>query len=177
MFQRGDLTQPNMFNMEEYADSNEASDFVMAMSGTRTTNEPGNQVSSVLSVQPFTQFAGAQREATIMIEVEDSSARDGTKIYRASPTNGWSFVALDTQIVDGKAVARTNQGGIFVAAAEVSTGVIVGVVIAAVIIILIVIVVIGLSIYFASRPEKLKSTKERLVKTQNRLKRSFAKQV
>ena len=166
-----------MLNMEEYTDANEASDFVMQMSGFRTTNEPANQVSSVVSVQPFTQFNGAQNEATISIDVESSSARDGTKVYRASAANGWSYVALDTQIVDGKAVARTDQGGVFVAAAEVSTGLIVGVVIAAVIIILIAVVIVGVLIYFRSRPDKLKSTKESIVKTQNRVKRSFAKQV
>ena len=169
--------QANMLNMEEYADANEASDFVMQMSGFRTTNEPGNQVSPVISVQPFTQFSGAQREATITIDIDSSAARDGTKIYRASASNGWSYAALDTQIVDGKAVAKTNQGGVFVAAADVSTAVIVGVVVAIVIILLIIVVVVGILIYFASRPDKLKSTKEKVIKTQNRVKRSFAKQV
>jgi hypothetical protein len=166
-----------MLNMEQYTDANEASDFVMQMSGRQTTNEPGNQVSSVISVQPFTQFAGVQNEATISIEVESDAARDGTKIYQASAANGWSYAALDTQIIDGKAVARTNSGGVFVAAAEVSTALIVGVVVACVIIILIIVVVVGVAIYFRSRPDKLKSTKEKIVKTQNRVKRSFAKQV
>lgn len=165
-----------MLNMEEYADANEASDFVMQMSGSQTSNAPGNQVSSVISIQPFHQFPGVQGEATITIDT-DSAAGDGIKIYRASAGNGWSYAALDTQIVDGRAVARTNQGGVFVAAADVSTGLIVGVVVAIVIILLIVVIVVGMAIYFGTRPDKLRSTKDKIIKTQNRVKRSFAKQV
>ena len=176
-FDRGDLTQASMLNMEEYSDSDAASDFVMQMSGSRTSDAPGNQVSPVISIQPFTQFPGAQGEAQVTIDIDSSAAREGTKIYRASAANNWAYVALDTQIVDGRAVASTNQGGVFVAATEVSTGLIVGVVIASVIILLVVVIVVGMAIYFASRPDKLKSTKEKIVKTQNRVKRSFAKQV
>ena len=166
-----------MLNMEEYANADEASDFVMQMSGSRTTNAPGNQVSSVISIQPFTQFNGAQSDATISIDIDESAAREGTVIYRASPVNGWSYAALDTQIIDGKAVARTSSGGVFVAATAVSTGLIVGVVIAGVVLLLVIVIVVGLAIYFRSRPDKLKATKEKIVKTQNRVKRSFAKQV
>ena len=166
-----------MLNMEEYDDSDAAREFIQEMTGASPTAEPSNKVSNTLTVQPFNRFAGAQGEATIMIDVDSDSAREGTTVYRASANNGWSYVALDTQIIDGKAVAQTDQGGIFVAAVQVSTGTIVGVVVAAVVLLLAITIVIGLSIYFVSKPEKWRATKERLVQTQNRVKRSFAKQV
>ena len=177
MFQRGALMEPNMLNMEEYQDSEDARQFVQEMTGASPTNEPANKVSPTVAVQPFNRFAGAQMEATITIEVDADAARDGTQIYRASAMNGWSYVALDTQIIDGKAVAQTDQGGVFVAAAEVSTGVIVGLVVLAVIIIILILSAIGTTVYFVSKPQKWHSAKDRLVQTQNRLKRSFAKQV
>lgn len=177
MFERGDLTEPNMLNMEEYQDPDDAQQFIMEMTGSEPRNEPDNRVSPVISVQPFTQFSGVREMATISIDIDESAENGETTIYRASPQNQWSYAALDTQIINGKAVAQTDQGGVFVAAAQVSTGLIVGVVIAAVVLILVITVVIGVTIYFVTRPEKLKSTKEHLVKTQNRLKRSFAKQV
>ena len=177
MFRRGDLLEPNMLNMEEYQDSEDARQFIMEMTDASPTNEPSNKVSPTLAVQPFNRFKGVQKEATITIEVDPDAARDGTKIYRASAMNGWSYVALDTQIVDGRAMAQTDQGGVFVAAAEVSTGVIVGVVITAIIIIILIIGGVGTTVYFVSKPEKWHSTKDRLVQTQNRVKRSFAKQV
>ena len=176
-FNRGDLTEPNLLNMEEYQEPEAATQFIREMTGASLSNEPANQVSRVVTIQPFNRFAGAQREATIMIDVNADAAREGTKIYRASAMNGWSYVALDTQIINGQAVAQTDQGGIFVAAAEVSTGVIVGVVVAIVVVIILVIGVIGMTVYFGSKPEKWRSTKDKLVQTQNRVKRSFAKQV
>lgn len=166
-----------MLNMEEYQNDEDARSFIREMTGSTPTNEPNNKASNTLTIQPFNRFTGAQGMATIMVDLDETTDRDGTKLYRASSMNGWSYVALDTQIIDGKAVAQTDQGGIFVAAAEISTGTIVGVVVALVVVLLVVILVIGLSIYFFSKPEKWRATKDRLVQTQNRVKRSFAKQV
>ena len=166
-----------MLNMEEYLESETVREIVTSMSGAPPSNEPSDRVSSTITVRPFNQFAGAQREATIMIQVDETSARDGTQIFRASPNNGWIYVPLETEIVNGMAVARTNRGGVFVVAVAVTTGIIVGVVITLIILSLIASTVIGLYIYFRQRPEKLKSTKDTLAQTQSRVKRSFAKQV
>ena len=177
MFERGDLTEANALNMMEFEDEGQARDTIVEMAGAAPTNEPGNKVSPTVTILPFNRFAGAQREATISINLDPTADRDGTKVYRASANNGWSYVALDTQIIDGKAVAQTDQGGIFVAAAEVSTGTIVGVVVAAFVLILVAVLVVGLIVYFRTQPDRWQSTKEKLSQTQNRLKRSFAKQV
>ena len=177
MFQRGDLTQPNALNMMEFENADEARDMIEATAGGTPRNEPSNKVSSSLTVQPYTRFTGAQNEAQISIDLDPTADRDGTVIYRASAMNGWSYVALDTQIVEGRAVARTDQGGIFVAAAEVSTGTIVGVVVSAFILILVGVLIVGMFIYFKTQPEKWRSAKDKMLQSQNKLKRSFAKQV
>lgn len=170
-----------MFYMDEFSNANEASNFVMEMTGSRTINTPDNQVSPVLRIQPFTSFPGSSREATISMAIEPSAARNGTTMYRASRPSGWYYVALNTQIINGKAVARTNQGGIFVVAAGlevdmpttdqgggdtfvlatgISVGVLIGVIIAVIAFISIMAVVIVILIFFlASR----KSVKKRFV--------------
>ena len=170
-----------MFYMEEFSNPNEASNFIMEVSGFRIINTPDSQVSPVLGIRPFTMFPGISREATISMAIEPSAARNGTTIYRASGPSGWYFVALNTQIINGKAVARTNQGGIFVVAAGleidmpttdqgggdvfvlatgVSVGVFVGVIIAVIAFISILAVVVVILICFvASR----KSIKKRFV--------------
>ena len=173
MFRRGDLTQANMVSMEEYQEPADARQLIVEMSGSAPSNEPDDKVSNVITVYPLNQFAGAQREATVMIEVDPTAVRDGTMVYRASPQNGWSYVPLDTQIIDGKAVAQTDRGGVFVAAVGLSTGAIVGVVISAIILILIATIVVGVIVYFVYKPEKWKSTKIHV----KLAKKSFAKQI
>ncbi len=54
--------------------TNEASNFVIGMTGFKTTNELDNQVSPVLSIWLFTIFPGIQREVPISMVIVLSAA-------------------------------------------------------------------------------------------------------
>lgn len=140
-------------------------------------NTPDNLMSPFISIDPPTHFTGVEQPANISIKIDDSSLSSGITMYRANRNSAWVFTELDTQVVEGQAVAQTDQGGIFVVGSGTSYALIAGVVVAAVVLVLVVTVVVGTIVYFVARPEKWKSAKNNMKKTQMKLKRSFAKQV
>lgn len=139
-------------------------------------NLPANQASGFKRVDPVTQFQGAQGMADISIDLGDADS-SSVVIMRANAASTWVFQPLDTQVIDGRAVAQTDQGGYFVASTPVQYGLVVGIPVAVILLLLIVVVVIGVIVYFRLQPAKWASAKENVHKTQVKVKRSFAKQV
>ena len=177
-FNQGDLTEPNMIRMDVFRDPQDAMTEVMEGAGSEeNVNPPGNTVSQFIRIDPPRMFDGVMSAATVTISIDEKAENDRTTIYRASEQSGWMFEPLDTEIVDGRAVASTNQGGIFVAASGVNYGLVVGVVVAGVVLLIVILAVIALVVYFVVRPEKWRSTKDNVHKAQTKMKRSFAKQV
>lgn len=141
------------------------------------TNGPPNQNSPYILVNPPTQFEGAMGTADISVKLDSSQLGEQIALFRANPGSAWVFTQLDTQVVDGRAVAQTDQGGIFVAGSGVNFTLIVGLVVGGLVLLLVVTIVVGTIVYFIARPEKWKATKNSIKKSQMKLKRSFAKQV
>lgn len=177
-FQQGDLEAPNEFRVTSVANAEAAMTDIMNLAGEGiSVRLPPNEASGYKRVDPVTVFEGAKGQATISIDLDSTIDTSNVVIQRASSISAWVFEPLDTQIIDGKAVAQTNQGGYFVASTPVQYGVVVGIPIAIVVVLLIVVIIIGVLVYFRVRPEKWASAKENVHKTQVKVKRSFAKQV
>lgn len=175
-FERGDLTSPNVITMSEYRNASAAVADVAGLANEgELINTPSNLASPYVSVMPHGQFEGANGMATISIKLNSGSS--GATIRRANPNSAWVFVPLDTQIVDGQAMAQTNQGGIFVAGSGFNYGLVVGASVAGVVVLLVILIVVATVVYFVVKPEKWRKTKENVAKTQMKMKRSFAKQV
>ncbi len=139
-------------------------------------NIPANLASPYVSVEPHTDFDSAAGMAEIAIDLDDGLT-GGVAVYRANQNSAYVFMQLDTQIVNGRAVAQTNQGGIFVAGSGVNYSLVVGLVVAGVVLLLVTLMIVTTVIYFVVRPEKWKATKGGLKKAQMKVKRSFARQV
>ena len=178
MFRRGDLTQPNFFTMKEYRNQSAAvADVEDLAAQGELVNTPPNLNSPYVRIDPPTRFNGAMSKAEISIQLTEGESSMGVTIRRANPGSAWVFTDLDTQIVDGRAVAQTDEGGVFVAGSGFNFGLVIGLVVAGVVILLVAVIVIGTVVYFVARPEKWRSTKSNVKKTQMKMKRSFARQV
>ncbi len=115
--------------------------------------------------------------AEITVQLRDVGVPTGVKMFRANANSAYVFMELPTRIISGKAVASTNQGGIFVAGSGVNYNLVIGLSVAGVVLLLVAIMVAATVVYFVVRPEKLASAKNNIQKTQMKMKRSFAKQV
>jgi hypothetical protein len=140
-------------------------------------NEPSVITSSYVSVDPPTTFEGVNSMATIRMEFDSQLVESGISIYRANLNSAFVFQALDTDVVDGMAVAQTDQGGIFVVGSGVNFALVIGLSVMGVVLLIIILMVVAVVIYFVARPDKWKSTKTGVKKTQMKVKRSFARQV
>ena len=139
-------------------------------------NPPSDTQSAFVALDPPEVFTAEGEEVEIAIVLADG-APSRTKVFRASPQSDWSFVELGTEVVDGRAVASTNQGGIFVAASQPNVALIAGLSVFGVFMFIIILSVGGLIIYFVVRKDKWQKTKENVYKAKMKVTRSFAKQV
>lgn len=164
--------------MSEYRDADAAIAEVedLAQDG-ELLNAPPVIISSYVGVEPHTQFEGAAGMAKISVEFDEQLVERGIRLYVANRMTNYVFTALDTTVENGRAVAETNQGGIFIAGSGVNYDLVVGLSVAGVVLLIVILMVVGTVIYFVVRPEKWKSTKSNVKKTQMKVKRSFAKQV
>lgn len=177
-FERGTLQSPNVITLMEYRNASAAVADVEGLANEgELLNAPANLNSPFVSVFPHDRFEGATGMGEIAIMLDPSVSHSGVTIHRASPNSDYVFVQLDTQIIDGRAVAQTNEGGIFVAGSGVNYSLVVGLVVAGIVLLLVAIVVVGTIVYFVARPEKWQSAKNNVKKTQMKMKRSFARQV
>lgn len=169
---------PNMITMAEYRDADSAIAAVeeLAQEG-ELLNSPSVIISPYVSVEPLTQFAGVDGMATIRIAFDSQLVESGISLYRANLNSAFVFREMDTRVENGQAVAETNQGGIFVVGSGLNYDLVVGLSVAGVVLLIIILLVVGVVIYFVVRPDKWKSTKSGVKKTQMKVKRSFAKQV
>ena len=174
VFERSDLTQPKNFQLEVFRNDSEAQSQVRQMSGIGQS-VPGTLASSYVSVGPHEAFhSGDGGSATISLELRDSPGN--VVIYSACPSNNYRYRALDTSVVNGRAVASISEGGFFVASSPLTT--ILAVVGSIVVVLAIIsIVVIGVIIYFAVRRDKWRSTKSKVSSGMKSISRSFAKKV
>lgn len=172
------MNEPNVITMSEYRNADDAIADVedMAREG-ELLNAPPVITSNYVSVEPHTVFKGAAAKARITIKFDPGLAQSSPEIYMASRSNQYVFAALDTTVVDGQAVAQTDQGGIFVVGSRVNYNLVIGLSVAGVVLVIVILMVVSTVIYFVVRPEKWKSTKAHVKKTQMKVKRSFAKQV
>ena len=167
-----------MITMAEYRSGEAALDEVgdRALEG-ELLREPSVVVSSYISVSPLTTFTGADGMATIRIKFDSQLVESGISMFRANPSSAYVFERLDTEVVDGSAVAQTNQGGIFVVGSGVNYDLVVGLSVAGVVLLIVILIVVSTVIYFVVRRDKWRSAKDGVKKTQMKVKRSFAKQV
>ncbi len=139
-------------------------------------NEPAVKHSEFVSIQPEGKFSGSAGKAKISLRLDDGISSNA-EIYRAGPDTAYAFVRMDTTIVNGKAEAQTDQGGVFVVGSGVNLGLVVGLVVAGLVVLVLALMAAGVIVYFVARPDKWKSTKESVKKSQMKIKRSFARQV
>lgn len=178
-FDRADLSQPNLIIMSEYRNSSQAVEDVRGntVKGEKL-NEPPILHSPFVAIFPPRTFDGAMSPAKISIDLDSSLAgSSNVHIYRSNMESAFAFTQLETSIVDGRAVANTNQGGVFVAGSQVNYGLVIGLVVTGVVLLLFAIIVVGVIVYFVARPEKWQSAKTNVKKSQMKIKRSFARQV
>ena len=177
-FEQGALVAANEFRVTDIADREAAMTDIENLAGVGVAvNLPGNEASGYKRIDPVTIFEGAEGMGTVSIDLDSTIDPSNVVIQRASSVSAWVFEPLDTEIIDGRAVAQTDRGGYFVVSTPVQYGLVVGIPIAIVLILLIVVIIIGVLVYFRVRPEKWASAKENVHKTQVKVKRSFAKQV
>ncbi len=165
-----------MFQMEEFRDPQDAVDMAEGQGGSSIDKPSGDRYSPYVSLQPYTTFAEAGQEVTIAIDLHSGAPSD-VKLYVANPRTNWNFVEMRTSTDDGRAMASTSEGGVFVATAEQDLTWIAGVVVAFVVIVVIVLVVVAVIVYFKLRPEKWAKTKDNVKKAKIRVTRSFATKV
>lgn len=166
-FKRGDLTSAKVFQMHKFTNESEAQRM------TNNNKSPGRTVSDYYLIDDFETSEGTSAEVEIAI---DDSTATNVKIYRANANSNNVFQELSTKTVDGKAVASTDEGGVFVAGTPV---VAVYIIVATIVFLLLIIViaVVAVAIYFRVRPEKWKATKSKVSGGMTSIKRSFAKKV
>ena len=114
--------------------------------------------------------------ADLSIEITDSNDVGNTQIYFAGESNRWTFRSLETEIVDGKAVAQIDSGGIYVVAGS-STSLIVIIVVVVVLLVIISLVIVGVVVFFVVRKEKWQSVKDGVGKAKKKVALSFANKV
>ncbi len=170
--------EANVITMSEYRNASAAvADVTDLADEGELLNTPANLASPYLSITPHTDFASVVGTGEVTIDLDDNLINTDTKIYRANINSAYVFTELDTDVVNGRAVAQTNQGGIFVAGSGVNYSLVVGLVVAGVVLLLVSLMVVATVVYFVVRPEKWKSTKSSVKKAQMKVKRSFARQV
>lgn len=171
--------EANVIMMSEYRNSSAAvADVEELADEGELLNTPANMASPFVSIEPHTDFGSAVGQAEVAIDLDNPTTNSaGVSVYRANRNSAWVFVQLDTEITGGRAIAQTNQGGIFVAGSGVNYSLVVGLAVAGVVLLLASLMVVGTVIYFVVRPEKWKSTKSSMKKAQMKVKRSFARQV
>ena len=173
----GDLEGAIVFNIEEYSNSSTA----LEQARTRTTIEqfspPPEERSSYLLVDPLDQFTTPGQMVEVNIALNDDNPPGNTNIYRANPGSRWTFQRLTTKINGDRAIASTDQGGIFVAASPQDTALIAGLTVMGVFLLFIIILPLSVVIFFLIRRDKWQSLKESTRKTKVKVTRSFAKQV
>ena len=169
----------SVITMSEYRNASAAVEDVDELSedGRSLLNIPANLASPYVSVEPHTHFEAVAGMAEIKIDLDRDLINSGVSVYRANQNSAYVFQQLDTQIVDGQAVAQTDQGGVFVAGSGVNYSLVVGLVVAGVVLLVVALMVVATIVYFVVRPEKWKSTKSSVKKAQMKVKRSFARQV
>lgn len=172
VFDRGDVNETNVITMAEFRNADSA-----AVDNPSLQNAPPILTSPYISVEPHGVFSGASGKAKISINFDPGLVESGTSMRFAGPSNAYVFTAVDTQIIDGQAVAETDEGGIFVVGSNVNYDLVIGLSVAGVVLLIVILMVVGSVIYFVVRPEKWKSAKGTVKKTQMKFKRSFAKQV
>lgn len=172
------MREPVEFRLSDIANADAAKAEIQRQAGGINVNLPANIASAYKRLDPVRQFPQTEERllATIAIDLNDDATSNGI-ILQANEDNFWVFEPLDTEIIDGRAVAQTDGGGYFVVATPLEYGLVVGIPVAIVIILLIVIIALLLVIYFRVRPEKWSSAKESVQKSQMKIKRSFAKQI
>ena len=163
-----------IFRLEEYSEEEDAMQAAQDRGGT--IDPPSEIHSSFLLLDPFNQFTAEGEEAEVSIALSGDPP-SGSRIYRASPQSDFSFVGLDTEVVDGRAIASTNQGGIFVVASQPNVALIAGLSVFGAVMFLILLSVGGLIVYFVIRRDKWQKTKQNVYKAKMKVTRSFAKQV
>ena len=166
-FKRGDLTSARVFQMHMFTNESEAQRM------TDNNKSPGRTVSDYYFIDDFETSMGTSAE--VEISIDDSTATN-VKIYRANANSNNVFQELSTKTVNGRAVASTDEGGVFVA----STPVVAVYIIVATIVFLLIVIIIAVAavvIYFRVRPEKWKATKSKVSGGVTSIKRSFAKKV
>ena len=175
--EQGVISSAVEFRLTDFASPEAAREDIQDLAGDGVSiNLPGNEASGYQRIDPPVHW-GTERMATVTINLDSNLDSSRVVIQRASASNSWVFEPLETTVENGQAKALTNEGGYFVASTPVQYGVVVGVPVAIVVILLVVIIAVGLVIYFRVRPEKWKSTKDNMQKTQMKIKRSFAKQI
>ena len=164
--------------MTQFNNASEAVDTVRgnAIEG-EVLNLPSNVLSSYIGIFPPRIFDGSQSPAEVAIELDGSIGSTGVSIYRANMENVWIFTELDSRVENGRVMASTNQGGVFVAGSPVDYGLVIGLVIAALVLLVLAMLTVGVVIYFVVHRDKWDSTKKSISKAKMNLKRSFAKQV
>lgn len=189
VFERGDLLEPNVVTMSEYRNASAAvADVADLADEGQLLNIPSNIASSYISVEPHDQFASVADTAEISIVLNDANITAEVKLRRANRISAYAFTELDTQIVDGRAVAQTNQGGIFVAgfsensmttvspsenSMTTSDNLVTALVVVGVVLLLVSMMVVATVLYFVVQPGKWKSAKTKMKKAQ----RSFSRKV
>lgn len=174
MFEEGDLMGAVVFRLEEFSEEEDAMQAAQERGGT--IDPPPEIHSSFVLLDPFVQFTAENEEAEIVIDLPGDPP-SGSRIYRASPQSDWSFVGLETEVVDGRALASTNQGGIFVVASQPNVALIAGLSVFGFVMFLILLSIAGLVVYFILRRDKWQKTKQNVYKAKMKVTRSFAKQV
>ncbi len=116
-------------------------------------NLPENQASGIKKIDPTGQLPQTSRSmmATVGIDLDDPTTTSAV-ILQANENNFWVFEPLETEIVDGRAVAQTDSGGYFVVSTPLQYGLVVGIPVAIVVILLVAIIALLLVIYFRVRP-------------------------
>ena len=175
-FDQGDLTVALMFRLERYSTSEEAIEAVRQNNPDADFSAPANTASAFTLLEPLEVFEGSEGMATVSFPI-DPAVGGSPRVFRANPASAWNYEPLDTEIIDGRAVAQTDQGGVFVAASGQNLGAYVGIAIAILVVLLVAVAVVGVIVYFAVRPEKWQKTKDNVHKAKTKVTRSFAKQV
>lgn len=172
----GDLPAPVVFNVEVFRNATTAIETAANRSTIEEAPSLPDTRSSFLLLQPQGMFTADNQEIAVEIALESESGR-AIHVYRANEMSRWSFQRLDTEVRDGRAVARTDQGGIFVAASPLDTALIAGLVVMGVVLIILLLIIAAVVIFFCVRRDKWRSLKENTRKAKVKFTRSFAKQV
>jgi len=166
---RGVITEPVMFVMQEWPEDM-AQAATSQLSG-RNLALPDNPVSETVTVETM----GGNQQGSFSVSLSVSEENDEVRILRYSASNGWNARELDTEVSNGMATARTDQGGVFVASGSSPNYVLIGALVGS---LLVVILIIGaVIIFFIVRRDKWQKVKSTVKNTKTNVTRSFASKV